>query len=340
MLLCLGGSFTGYSQTVVFNTDQSIPVFRYTDYLINSWTGGFNAPQFSTMDLNGDSADDLVIFDRTSNRLYTFEASTMAGNPVYRHIPKYESMFPALESWVLLVDYDGDGRKDIFAHANLGVMVYRNITTSDTLKWQLMADPLYQQYSNNPAPNNIYVNITDIPAITDIDYDGDYDILNYNFFNGANIEFHKNLSVETYGHNDSLNFKAIDDCYGGIIETSCNYSFGGSCPVTRMGQITHVGAASLLIIDENGDGDKDIFSGKEDCVDLFELPNTGSAGSPAFSSVHTYPQNTSAIRFPGMPGLYFEDLDFDGIKDILASPSMFTNSALGVNDTIDFQHSC
>src|SRR6185295_10717330 len=86
--------------------DQSIPVEYNSVTLPMPWAGGFNSPQFNTMDLNGDNVQDLVIFDRTANKVITF----INQNKAYRYAPEYEAFFPAeLDQWVLLRDFNCDG---------------------------------------------------------------------------------------------------------------------------------------------------------------------------------------------------------------------------------------
>jgi hypothetical protein len=339
MLACVILSFAGKAQNAVYPYDESVMVIEGGNSIRNPWSGGFNSAQYSTMDLNYDGLEDLVVFERTSNRLYTFIVKTENAQKIYVHEPRYEKLFPPMISWVLLVDYNKDGRKDIFTHANLGVMVYKNTSAPDTITWQLMADPLYSQYSTYSS--NIYVNITDIPAIEDIDNDGDVDILNFNFYSGSNIEYHKNLSMETYGTSDSLKFRDIDDCWGGITEGTCNYSFGSSCPVYRIASTNstqHIGAAFLALKDMDGDGDKEAFISKETCDKVHELINIGSVSVSSFNSYSTFPA-ANPISFTGMPGIFFEDLDFDGVKDIVATPSLFANNSNSIPNNIDFQHS-
>jgi hypothetical protein len=325
------------AQPFVYLPDESIPVHQSGGTLNSSWTGGFNSPQFSTMDLNNDGTDDLVVFERTNNRLMTFTATLYQGwKWIYVHAPEYEPMFPAASSWLLLVDYNMDGKKDIFTYSYLGTTVYKNISTGSGIAWKLVAQPLLTQFSSNTS--QIYTNVTDLPAIVDVDSDGDYDILAYNFFNGSNIEIHKNLSRETFGNSDSLMFKDVDQCWGGISENYCNYTFGSNCPVFRMAQGQHVGASILTMFDADGDGDKEVFTGKENCTSLFELPNKGSSSSPLFNSYNTFP-SSKPITFEGIPGIYLEDLDFDGKKDLIATPSVFTNYSNGVFNNVDFQNS-
>ncbi|HXA02760.1 MAG TPA: FG-GAP-like repeat-containing protein [Cytophagaceae bacterium] len=337
----LSSLLTAEAQPLIYFPDESIPVHQSGYALNSSWAGGFNSPQYSSMDLNMDGVDDLVVFERTNNRVTTFVAFLYQGwKRIYVHSPKYEPMFPALSSWVLLVDYNLDGKKDIFTYSYLGVTVYKNISVSpDTIKWKIAARPLLTKFGTNTS--QIYTNITDIPAIVDVDSDGDYDIMDYNFFNGSNLEFHKNLSQETFGNSDSLMFRDVDQCWGGISENFCDYTFGSNCPVYRIAsttQIQHVGASILSLFDADGDGAKEVFSGKENCVSLFELPNKGNSSSPLFNSYNVFPSSTP-IAFEGIPGIYREDLDFDGKKDMVATPSVFTNYSNGVFNNVDFQNS-
>ncbi len=55
------------------------------------WAGGLNSVQVNTMDLNGDSKEDLVLFDRTANKLITF----INQNNQFVIAPEYEELFPA-----------------------------------------------------------------------------------------------------------------------------------------------------------------------------------------------------------------------------------------------------
>src|SRR5690606_20718989 len=93
-----------------FEHEQSVPVIRNDTLLTNAWAGGLNAGQYNTIDLNGDGTQDLVIFDRTTNKLSTF----LGIRRKYKYAPEFEGLFPSgISNWILLADYNCDGQKDI-----------------------------------------------------------------------------------------------------------------------------------------------------------------------------------------------------------------------------------
>ena len=71
-------------------------------------------------------------------------------------------------------DYDCDGRNDIFTYSTAGISVYRN-NSSSVLSF-ILSDSLL---TNTTSGQHIYVSPIDIPAITDVDSDGDLDILTF-----------------------------------------------------------------------------------------------------------------------------------------------------------------
>lgn len=83
------------------------------------------------------------------------------------------------------------------------------------MQWELAKNLLYSD--NWGASLNLYVSSADIPAIVDVDNDGDIDILTYHI-SGEYLQYHKNLSKELYGHSDSLQFELRNECWGGFRE--------------------------------------------------------------------------------------------------------------------------
>ena len=54
---------------------------------------------------------------------------------------------------------------------------------------------------------------SDIPAIVDVDLDGDLDILTFHI-GGSNVEYHQNQSMDLYGVPDSLIFEVRNRMLG------------------------------------------------------------------------------------------------------------------------------
>jgi len=63
-----------------------------TDSLVNGFAGGLNNPQLSTLDINGDGATDLIIFDREGSRWLPFERV----NGRWKFRPNWTTHFPAV----------------------------------------------------------------------------------------------------------------------------------------------------------------------------------------------------------------------------------------------------
>lgn len=70
---------------------QEVEVEAGGNLLNLPWAGGLNSAQVNSMDINGDSKEDLVIFDRTANKLLTF----VNENNQLKAAPEYESLFPS-----------------------------------------------------------------------------------------------------------------------------------------------------------------------------------------------------------------------------------------------------
>ncbi len=170
-----------------------IPVIMNGKNLQNPWAGGLNASQYVTIDLNGDKEEDLVAFDRTNNKVSVFlRQKDLTGNFYWKYSPEYESIFPEINNWIVLADYDLDGKKDLFTHGQFGVKVFRNNIQNGINNWDIIADPIF--YENFNRKVNLLVNSADIPAITDVDNDGDLDILAFDA-TGDYVEYFKNMSL-------------------------------------------------------------------------------------------------------------------------------------------------
>jgi hypothetical protein len=293
------------------------------------WAGGINAPQINTIDLNGDGKDDLMLFDRMANKIITFVTTTTG----HSYAPQYESEFPAgLTDWVLLRDFNGDGRKDIFTGHPFGVRIFVN-TTSGTgpFTWRPFNAGNALLTLAFAQPVNLKVNLTDIPVIEDIDHDGDLDILNMEFASSRTIEFHKNMSVEIAGNADSLQMELVTQKWANWEVCDCNSFILNNEPCPQGGRIQHTGGKAILLADIDADGDYDFFFSDEACSTVQFFQNTGSSDTPVFQTPEPF-QNIDVHMFPAT---YWEDVDADGFRDIIVA----SNASHREEQEIDFSRS-
>ena len=95
--------------------------------LDNPWVGGLNSVQVSEVDLNYDGRLDLILFDRLGERLIPYINNGLD----YVYAPDYIKDFPEITDWMLMVDFNVDGKMDIFCSTNGGIKVYKNTGSID-----------------------------------------------------------------------------------------------------------------------------------------------------------------------------------------------------------------
>ena len=335
LLTILFSLITGASYAQLYYK-LDIPVRAEGRVLQNAWAGGINAAQHSSIDLNGDGTQDWVIFDRTTNKASTF----IYQNSTYVYHPGFEYTLPEdIDGWLILKDYNLDGRKDLFTNSALGgIKAYLNVG-NQIPAWEVAADPIQTLGFNGRI--NLSVNRTDLPGIVDIDGDSDLDIISYNFATGGFIEYHQNQSMETNGDADELIFERVERQWGNFQECDCNafafgVSEGNSCEDNLSGKNAksmHVGGKTILALDVDENGTKDLILGHELCEELYFMPNEGSATNARFVSFNNmYPNAENPARFNPFPSAFYEDVDRDGKRDLIVS----TNASFNINNTIDF----
>lgn len=297
------------------------------------WAGGLNSVQVNTIDLNGDNKQDLALFDRTANKLIAF----LNQNNQFVAAPEYEELFPTeITQWMLLRDFNCDGKKDIFTSDPFGIIVFVNTTGADgKLKWRSF-NPGFPLLTKGFSGNiNLKINESDIPAIDDVDGDGDLDILNMRFVGIGSIEWHKNLSQERTGTCDSLQLERSTQNFGNFEECGCGiFAFGKTCAELEGGRTQHAGGKALLSIDLDNDGDRELLASEEDCARVYLLENKGTKDNALMTTAARFPIS-SPINFLNFPAVFFEDVDFDGLRDLVSSPNLYARNFLNV----DFKNS-
>jgi hypothetical protein len=340
-----------------FVYNDSILVVKNNDTISMAWSGGMSHPQFSTMDIDFDGKEELVSFEPENGMIFVYEKSLVNGSIVYNYMHDKSKLFPAdVRYRMKLVDFNGDGKKDLFTYGVGGIKVYKNTgDASNGLSWDLYQDPIMTV--TNGALVNLYSASNEIPAFVDIDGDGDIDVLTFHSYI-SRVEWHKNLSMETYGHSDSLIFELEQACWGDFMEDpsgntiDLNSTFapcGTSFNVIEEGGPRHSGG-SILALDINGSGLKDLIIGDVSYNNLTMLVNGGTTPNDNALMVSfddTYPSTDVPVNLSNFLTAYYEDVDNDGIKDLIVSTTskggsentkgvwLYKNK--GANDHPDFQ---
>ena len=322
----------------LFVPDTTITVTKNGLTYPNGFAGGLNFPLFSEIDLNGDGIKDLFSIDRSGNtgtRITTYINTGTPNAVTYEYAPYYRKFFPELKDWAVLVDYNCDGLEDIFTFTPGGMAVYRNdFTLSSGLKFVKVVDLLHSTYYS-PPPVNLWVSPVNVPAFSDIDYDGDLDILTFGL-GGFQVEYHKNQSMDLYGHCDSLTFELGTACWGHFTLNSFSNSatLGVSCPFkpayipqeagNKLNNNLHGGSA-IIALDLDNDTVKDMVMGDLLGNNLMALFNGGTQSFAQMTAQDTlYPPQTP-VNITTYPVPMYIDVDNDGIKDLVAAASYLNN---------------
>ncbi|MBA2610706.1 MAG: T9SS type A sorting domain-containing protein [Bacteroidetes bacterium] len=322
---------------------DTIPVIENGYLLKMPWANGINHANIGNIDLNFDGKKDLVVFDRVSQysvgRFRCFINVGTVGQAKYVSDPELSYHFPFASGWAVCLDYNCDGKEDLFCSVNGGVSVYKNISTSTTgINFVLVKSILNSDYNpaGPPAIYPLYASSIGVPGLADIDFDGDIDILTFSA-GGYYIEYHKNMSKELYGNCDSLIYKEADACWGKITEQSCGINLY-QCPINKIGEQffppieknRHAGSC-LMCIDANKDSLMDLVMGDIFCNTVQFASNTGSITNAVISDTTmqypNYPNknNTQRIKIDNFPCAYYADCDGDGKKDLVASPNTYSS---------------
>lgn len=333
--------FVFFAQQIVVGRD-TLTVLESGKVLKMPWASGINYSNVSAVDVNADGKKDLIVYDRLNHintgRFRCFIKEGNAGQLTYRANPDLSYYFPTVTNWAVFYDYNCDGKEDLFCSTISGIKVFRNQSSAaNPVQFVLAKNLLYSDYNPNGAPllGNIYASSVGVPGIADIDNDGDLDILTFSA-QGVFIEYHKNMSKETYGTCDSLIFEIAEDCWGNISESSCSISLNQCLPKPfqnktisiNQNRPLHAGSC-LTCIDSDNDGDKDLIIGDIFCNKVQFAKNGGNSSSAVITdTTMLYPNfplkgNTTQIKINNFPCAYYVDVDDDGKKDLVATPSAF-----------------
>ncbi len=311
---------------------QQIPVAIDGKELSMDWNGGFNAPQFSNIDLNRDGIQDLISFDRQGDVLRTYLRAPGSGNWIMDW--SYLPFFPKMVDWVFVRDFDQDGVEDLFTSSSdygvPGISVYKGSYANETWSFTLMSDrgKDYLQVPGGGDLTNLYASWDDIPAITDVDGDGDLDVLAFEP-GGSYIHFFSNQSLELGWGTDSLRFMLKDQCWGKILENELSEEvyLSDDESICADGNFTdedpiiprHSGS-TVMALDIDGDGDKDAWLGDISSRRLVFLLNGLSADKAWITEQDPhFPMNDTSVDMPYFVAAYSVELDDDPEPEFLAA---------------------
>lgn len=333
LLLILFCSFHFKAQFAIAR--DTLSVIENGRVLKMPWANGINYANVSNIDLDGDNVKDLVFFDRVNQfgtgRFRCFLKRGLQGQVKYEPAQQFSYHFPQCSNWAVLLDYDCDGKEDLFCSTNPGIMVYRNVSTSAGPAFTLVKSLLYTDYGGSNGVSNLYASSVGVPGIADIDKDGDLDVLTFSP-QGVLIQFHKNMSKELNYNCDSLIFKAQDLCWGKISESQCVVDLNQCLPKPALvrdadgDKVYHAGSC-LMCMDSDGDNDEDLIMGDISCNTVHYVHNTGSVSNAFFSDTTmlypNYPNkaSTTVLKMNNFPCTYYVDVDGDQKRDLVATPN-------------------
>ena len=277
------------------------------------FVGGFFEPRPTLLDIDADGDADLIVnvggaglqvFRRDGDR-WVWQTDRLGG------------IEPG--NWSTFADLDGDGDYDLLTRGDPGrVRYWRNVGTPQAAQFEVGA-ALLRDAAGEP------VNIEDssIPALGDIDGDGDADL----FAGKADIGTITTYQNEGVDANGVPVFSFLTDRYQDIViyeeNPQCAPAAGRATPSREAGGAnlpqrgSMHGANAIALADLNGDDAPELFWGDFFAPSLFYFLNRGTPTDPQLT--------LASERFPvGQPlssGGYnaptYGDLEGDGDLDLL-----------------------
>jgi hypothetical protein len=342
--------FDVFSQLDAWNLSSGPEVTFEGSPLAYPFAGGLTAPQWSPIDLDGDGDDDLFAFDRDGGRILAFERLNPP-NTGWTERPEWSQGWPEMNHWALLRDFNCDGMPDLFTGYQNSIHVWKNTgnTEQGVPNFEPFAVPLMASWDFGSGEQSLPVVCLTIdkPSISDVDSDGDLDIIT---FTETSTNLYRFSGIDSC----SLNMVCTNRCYGMLTEgAEDNSLFIGeehTCSFNvvdpRLEETTrpsnHVerdglhagGAITSLQLDGQEFHDLLISDVTYPTImailleDAADGQDSAAWIDPTFPALlpHSGPQDS--LFLPRFPAAYAMDIDLDGDQDLVFSP----NTALETDD--------
>lgn len=305
MKLLVGASFimgmVGNSFAQSFEFDPyGITVYVQGSPVEHPFVGGLYNPAHQFVNIDSDGVVDLFLFDTNDLSFSFYRNVGTQGNAAFR-MERPSFALPTITGWFRFSDIDGDGRVDLLTGGEVlnSVAVYRNAGTPTVPLFTLLTSGLHDS-----ANNLVYVQVQCIPALIDIDGDGDLDFFSLNPSVGT-INFYENIGGPA---NFLLAFRT--DFWQGI----------QICPGCGLGPgATQHGQGTMYFGDVDGDGDFDMFYGDLFDSGLFFYQNIGTPTVAVLDSVSGHFPPAAPVVTAGFNQPTLVDIDGDGDLDLFVS---------------------
>jgi hypothetical protein len=317
-----------------YQHDTTVKVTAYGNPMPLAWCGGFNNPQISQADLNRDGLPDLVLFETGLGVTTLLNTGMLGGMPRYKFAPKYALNFPPAYSYMLLKDYNCDGIADLFDRGTDGFSVYKGYyNAGNELCFSFYTNLFYHNDAFAGGAANAYVNPGDIPAIEDVDGDGDLDFVSY-YITGGYMYYYRNMRIEDGLPCDSIRIKLKDRCWGKVYQGfNREHQLGYSCSNAGLSRpaskVTHSGN-SVCLFDWDMDGDIDYLDGNVSFSEMTFLKNGKVENAYAVDTMvlqdTLWQTGGKKVVLPTWPAAFNIDANNDGKKDLLIAPNAGSSS--------------
>jgi len=277
----------------------AIPITANTAVIEHPWVGGFYNPAHQFADIDGDGDYDLFILDANDLSFQFFRNIGSPQTPVFR-FRSLPFVAPPVSGWFRFNDIDGDGKLDLLTAGDSinSLAIYRNTGTLQSPQFTLIV-PSLRDTSNHL----VYVQFQCIPALTDIDADGDLDFFSLNPGSGT-INFYQNV-----GNANTFLLAFITDFWQNI--RICPGCSGPENPLHGQG--------TMYFADVDGDSDFDMFYGDLFDPGLFFYQNIGTPANAILDSVSGHFPPVNPIITGGFNQPTLVDIDGDGDSDLFVS---------------------